>query len=143
MAGKLSDIKEEVWKHFNDFQCVFLATAEGDQPRVRPVTLIYFDENFWITTDTKSAKVKQIQKTPKIEFCLYLQKEGKDCYIRVAGMAKIIKDRETKSKIAGHCDFFSRHWESVDDPGYTLIQICPVEIEYLRPGEFPALKFKL
>jgi hypothetical protein len=60
MADK-SDYKEEVWSRFKDFQHVFLATTEGDQPRVRPVTLIYFDKRFWITTGTSNAKVKQIR----------------------------------------------------------------------------------
>jgi len=63
-------------------------------------------------------------------------KEGdEDCYVRVAGLAKIIKDKETKTKIARHCDFFSKHWEGVDDPDYTLLEMCPTEIEYLRPDK--------
>jgi len=143
MADKAGDIKEEVWTHLKDFQYVFLATVEGDQPRVRPVTLIYSDKKFWITTGTENAKVKQIQKNPKTEFCLYLQEKDKEYYVRVAGNAQIIKDRGTKTKIAACCDFFSRYWESIDDPNYTLIEIRPVEIEYLRPGEFLARKFKI
>ncbi|MCK4432353.1 MAG: pyridoxamine 5'-phosphate oxidase family protein [Methanomicrobia archaeon] len=139
----MTDIKEEVWTLFKDFQHVFLATVEDDQPRVRPVTLIYFDKKFWITTGTEDAKIKQIQKNPKIELCLYLQEGDKECYVRVAGMAKIIKDRETKETIARHCDFFSKHWEDVDDPNYTLIEIRPIEVEYLGPGEFLAQRFKL
>ncbi len=43
ITKKARTIKEEVWAHFKDFQYVFLATAEGNQPRVRPVTLIYFE----------------------------------------------------------------------------------------------------
>jgi len=145
MSGKIDELKKEVWTHFKDFQYVFLATAEGNQPRVRPVTLIYFDTRFWITTDTGSAKVKQIQGNPNIEFCLYLQKDGKEGYVRVSGMAKIIKDRKTKEKVADHCDFFTKHWKSADDPGYTLIEICPKEIEYIRPGpgEFQPQRFKI
>ncbi|MEW6069606.1 MAG: pyridoxamine 5'-phosphate oxidase family protein [Candidatus Thermoplasmatota archaeon] len=106
MPEKIDELKEEVWTHFRDFQYVFLATAEGNQPRVRPVTLIYFNKRFWITTDTGSAKVEQIQGNSNTEFCLYLQKAGKDCYVRAAGIAKVIKDRATKARIAEHCDFF-------------------------------------
>jgi len=51
MVKENEDI-EEVWSQFEDFQHVFLATMEGDQPRVRPVTLINFDGKFWVTTDT-------------------------------------------------------------------------------------------
>jgi len=65
MTDALDEI-EEAWSHFKDFQHVSLATIESDQPRVRPVTLIYFDKRFWITTDSWSAKVKQIQKNEKI-----------------------------------------------------------------------------
>ncbi|OYD14407.1 hypothetical protein CH333_07985 [candidate division WOR-3 bacterium JGI_Cruoil_03_44_89] len=122
---------------------MFLGTAEGAQPRVRPVTLISLDKKLWVTTGTRNAKVKQIRDNPKVEFCLYLRKGGKDCYVRIAGVAKIVMDRETKAKIAGHCDFFNKYFESVDDPNYSLIEICPVEIEYLRPGEFQARKIKL
>jgi len=117
--------------------CVF-ATVEGDQPRVRPVTLIYLDKKFWVTTGTGSAKVKEIEEDPKIEFCLYLQEGNNEGYARVAGIAKIIRERETKMRIASHCDFFSKHWESVDDPSYTMIEICPVEIEYSGMEEFRA-----
>jgi len=117
--------------------------VEGNQSRVRPVTLIYFDKRFWITTDTESAKVKQIQGDPNIEFCLYLQKDDKEGYVRVSGMAKVIKDRKTKEKIADHCDFFTKHWKSVDDPNYTLIEIYPKEIEYIRLGEFQPQRFKI
>ena len=134
------DIKEEVWKHFKDFQYVFLGTVEGDQPRVRPVTLIYFDGKLWITTGTRDAKVKQIQGNPKTEFCLYFREGDKDGYIRVSGISRIINNRKTKAKIAENFDSFSEHWKSVDDPNYTLIEILPKEIEYL--SEYLVQRFK-
>jgi len=74
---------------------------------------------------------------------LYLQKDGKEGYVRVSGMAKMIKDRKTKVKVADHCDFFTRHWKNVDDPNYTLIEIYPKEIEYIRLGEFQEQRFKI
>jgi uncharacterized pyridoxamine 5'-phosphate oxidase family protein len=45
MVEETEDI-EEVLNQFEDFQHVFLATTDGDQPRVRPVTLINFDGEF-------------------------------------------------------------------------------------------------
>lgn len=143
MAGKFDNIKEEVWSHFRDFQFVFLTTSEGDQPRVRPITLIYLDGKFWITTGTNNAKAEQIRKNPKIEFCLLLEKGDKRGYVRAAGVAKIIQDRETKVRIAKHCDFFSEHWKDPDDPNYTLIEFSISELEYLRPDETTARKFIL
>jgi general stress protein 26 len=131
---------EEVWSQFKDFQHVFLATMEGDQPRVRPVTLINFDEKFWVTTDTWSEKIKQIQKNPRVEFSFVFKKGDKDCCIRVTGLAKIIKDKLVKAKLAGHCSFFSEHWESVDDPSYTLLEIFPSEATYVAPDKATHVK---
>jgi len=141
--GKFEDLKKEVWEHFKDYQHVFLATSEGDQPRVRPVTLVHLDGRLWILTGTRNAKTKQIQKNPKIEFCLLLQKGENSGYVRVAGLAKIIQDKETKVKVAEDCDFFSEYWKSPEDPNYTLIELHPTEIEYLRPKEVLAQRFTL
>ena len=139
MVEENEDIKE-VWSQFKDFQHVFLATMEGDQPRVRPVTLINFDEKFWVTTGTWSEKVKQIQKNPKVEFSFVFKKGDSDCCIRVTGLAKIIKDKLVKAKLARHCSSFSEHWESVDDPSFTLLEIFPSEATYVTPDKITRTK---
>jgi general stress protein 26 len=138
LAGDLS--LKDIWNHFKDFQHVCLATVDDDQPRVRPVTLVHFDGKFWITTDTESAKINQIHVNPRVEFCLLFQEGDMDCCIRVGGLAKIIKDKATRAKIAKHCAFFSEHWKSVDDPSFTLLEICPSEIEYVSPSKTVRLK---
>lgn len=92
MVKETGNIKK-LLNQFKDFQHVFLATVEGDQPRVRPVTLINFDGKFWITTGTGSAKVEQIRRNPKVEFSFMFKKRNRDCCIRVTGLAKIIEDR--------------------------------------------------
>jgi len=139
MVEETEDI-EEVLNQFEDFQHVFLATIDHDRPRVRPVTLINFDGEFWITTDTWSEKVKQIQKNPKVEFSLVFKKRNRDCCIRVTGLAKIITDKQVKTKLARHCDFFSEHWKSVDDPNYTVLQISTSEATYVTPSKTIRIK---
>jgi len=143
MAEEFKDFKAEMWRRFKDFPHIFLATEEEAQPRVRPVTLVHFDERLWVLTGTNSAKSNQVRKNPKIEFCLLFEEGGRQGYIRAAGFAKIIKDRETKVRVAKHCDFFCEHWESPDDPNYTLLELKLNEIEYLRPDESIARKFRL
>jgi len=139
MVEENEDI-EEVWSQFKDFQHVFLATMEGDQPRVRPVTLINFNGKFWVTTDTWSEKVEQIQKNPKVEFSFVFKKGDRNCCVRVTGLAKIIRDKLVKAKLASHCGFFSKHWENVDDPNYTLLEIFPSEATYVTPDKATRIK---
>jgi general stress protein 26 len=136
------DFKAEIWKRLKDYQHVFLATEENGQPRVRPVTLVNF-ERLYVLTGTDSEKVKQIRKNPKIEFCLSFEEKGHHGYIRAEGFAEIVKDKETKIKLANHCDFFHEHWKSVDDPNYTLLELKLNEIEYLGPNEEITRKVKL
>jgi general stress protein 26 len=143
MSEKLQNFKAEVWRRFNDYQHVFLATEESNQPRVRPVTLVNFDQKFWVLTGTDSAKVRQIHENPRVEFCLLFEEGEHQGYIRASGLAKIIKDRETKVKLANHCHFFNEHWKSCDDPNYTLLELKLDEIEYLGLNEEIARKFKL
>lgn len=142
MSKEFKDFKAEIWKRLKDYQHVFFATEENGQPRVRPVTLVNF-EKLYVLTGTDSEKVKQIRGNPKMEFCLPFEEQGHHGYIRASGLAKIVKDKETKVKIANHCDFFCEHWESPDDPNYTLIELKLHETEYLRPNETIARKFKL
>lgn len=139
---KRADVIKEALSHFEDFQHVVLGTIDGDRPVVRPMTLIYFKERFWMTTDTKSEKIRQIQNNPNVEFCLVFTENDMDCCLRVSGVADIIKNREAKAKIAGHCDFFRKHWESIDDPNFTLLEICPAEIKYVKPDKTTRIKLK-
>lgn len=139
MTDEAENVREAL-NQFEDFQHVFLATMEGDQPRVRPVTLVFLDKKFWITTGTWSAKVKQIQKNPKVEFSMIFKEGNNDCCIRAAGRAEIIRNKETKAKLAKHCGFFAEHWKSVDDPDYTVLKINPAEITIVKPDKTTHMK---
>ena len=143
MSHEFKDFKPEIWRRFEDYPHIFLATQENGQPRVRVVTLVTFDQRLWVLTGTRSAKVKQIRENPKMELCLVFDEGEHHGYVRAAGFAKIISDKETKVKVAKHCDFFTKHWKSFDDPNYTLLELKLDEIEYLRPKESMVRKFKL
>jgi len=143
MDEALKDFKAEIWRRFNNYPIVSLATEENGQPRVRPVTLVNFAQRFWILTGTDSAKTNQILENPKIEFCLSFEEGEHNGYIRAVGFAQIIDDKETRVKVAKHCSFFDKHWKNPNDPNYTLLELKFKEIEYLKPNEERARKFKL
>jgi len=142
---RIERIKEEVWGLFTDSQSVYLATAEADQPRVRPVTLLNIDQKFWIATSPRSAKARQIRRNPNVELCLPLSDGRGNGYLRVAGLASVATDPETKAAIAtdpetkaaigGKIPFLNEYWSGVDDPNFCLVRITRVEVEYLRPGD--------
>jgi general stress protein 26 len=116
-----------------DFQHVQLATVDGGKPRVRPVTLIYNAGKLWVMTDTESAKVDQIRRNPRVEFCLQFTEGDADCSLRISGTASIVAEREARKKIAEQVSFFKDHWKTADDPGYTLVEINPTEANIVSP----------
>lgn len=71
----------------------YLATAEGDQPRVRPFgTVDIFEGKLYIQTGKSKDVSKQIQNNPKVEICGFAG--GK--WVRIAG--KLVRDDRVEAK---------------------------------------------
>jgi len=141
MTETLERIKAEVWGHLETAQCAYIATAETDQPRVRPVTLFDIDQKLWIATSARSGKARQIRRNPNVEFCIPLSDQCGNGYIRIAGVAMVVSDIETRTSIARQIPFLTDHWSGIDDPDFCLIRTTRVEVEYMRPGSSEAHTF--
>ena len=78
---------EKVVQFLKDAQTYYLATVDGDQPRVRPFgTANVYDGKFYIQTGKVKEVSKQLHKNPKAEICAF--KDG--VWLRVAG--ELIED---------------------------------------------------
>ena len=74
----------------------YLATVDGDQPRVRPFgTANVFEGRLYIQTGKAKEVSKQIHKNPKVEICAF--KDGK--WLRVAGVLKEDDRREARKSM--------------------------------------------
>jgi general stress protein 26 len=131
---------DKILNNFKETQFVTLATIDGIQPRVRPMTLIYLDRRFWMVTSTSSNKVIQIKRNANVEFSYQFNENSEDCCIRILGKAKIIKNKKTKTSIAKRIGFFNNYWSSPEDPDYTLLEILPDELQYVAPSGVRHLK---
>ncbi len=127
---------EEVLECFHFHNRVILATSEEDQPRLRPVTLIHLDGRFLVTTGTKSSKVDHILKNPKVEFLMLLPDEGNTGYVRGRCVASILDDNDIKRVLYEKVPHVSQLWEGPEDGDLTIIELEPVEYDYMRPGDF-------
>ena len=79
----------------------YVATMDGDQPRVRGFLLWYADESgfYFITMSSKEVS-KQLQKNPKVEVCFYnnpAELMGAK-QMRVTGEIEFLEDEETLDK---------------------------------------------
>ena len=84
---------QEVCEFLKKCGTYYLATVEGDQPRVRPFgTANIFEDKLYIQTAKSKEVSKQIQKNPKVELCGFT--EGK--WIRVAG--DLVRDERIEAQ---------------------------------------------
>lgn len=84
---------ERTAKFLKDAGTYYLATVEGDQPRVRPFGTVHiFDGKLYIQTDSVKEVSKQLHVNPKAEICAFKKGEG----LRVA--CELIADDTTEAK---------------------------------------------
>ena len=115
---KQADIKEEtvmneVCEFLKKVGTYYLATVDGDQPRVRPFgTANIFDGKLYIQTGKSKDVAKQLLANPKAEICAYA--EGK--WLRIAGEL-ILDDRieAKKSMLDAHPNLRAMYDENDDN----------------------------
>lgn len=67
---------KEVYEFLKDCHVFYLATVDGDQPRIRPFgALNIFEDKIYILTNNKKDVYKQIKENNKVEICSYNGKE--------------------------------------------------------------------
>ena len=81
----------------NENSACYLATVEGDQPRVSCLGMWYADETgFYFQAQTIKAVWKQLQKNPKVEVYFYAKDFSK--VMRVSGTVKSVDDPVLRAK---------------------------------------------
>jgi uncharacterized pyridoxamine 5'-phosphate oxidase family protein len=61
---------QEVCDFLKKCKSYYIATVDGDQPRVRPFSTVHiFDNKLYIQTGKSKDVSKQIRKNPKVEIC--------------------------------------------------------------------------
>jgi pyridoxamine 5'-phosphate oxidase len=114
--------KDEIRKFLNEHPASFLATTEGDQPRVRGMGLVQADEKglLYQTSDVKDVWSQVVNNT-KVEACFNdLQA---NIQIRVTGVVEIIEDQAVKEEIVAKRPFLK---PLVQKRGYEPIKVFRV-----------------
>ena len=84
---------ERVVQFLKEAEVYYLATTDGDQPRVRPFgTAHIFEGRLYIQTGKVKDVSKQIHANPKVEICAFRNGE----WLRVAG--KLIEDDRLEAR---------------------------------------------
>lgn len=107
---------ERVEKFLKDANVYYLATMEGDQPRVRPFgTAHIFEGKLYIQTGKVKGVYKQLKENPKAEICACI----KDQWLRVSG--ELIEDDRREARQSMLDDYPSLQSMYSADDGNTAV----------------------
>ncbi len=85
---------KQVFDFLNESGVYYIATMDGNQPRVRPFgTINIFENKLYIQTGKVKCVSKQITKNPKVEICAM---KGSDKWIRV--QAVLVEDDRVEAR---------------------------------------------
>lgn len=86
---------KRVEQFLKDAETYYLATVEGDQPRVRPFgTAHIFEDKLYIQTGKKKDVSKQLHLNPKAEICAFMNGQ----WIRISG--HLIEDDRREARVS-------------------------------------------
>jgi general stress protein 26 len=107
-----------------------LATLDGDQPRVRPVSPVRTDGfTVYVANLRGYHKTTEIAANPKVELC-YLDDHHDQ--VRITGVAEVVIDRALLQEIWNGNPLLRQYLGSLDNPELVLYRIRPTRVRFMR-----------
>ena len=107
-----------------------LASIDGDQPRLRPVSPVRTDEFTVYVANLRSYhKTVEIEANPKVELC-YLDSGHNQ--VRITGVANVVTDRNLLQEIWDANPLLRQYLGSLDNPELIVYRIDPIQVRYMR-----------
>ncbi len=104
----------------NENKACYLATVEGNQPRVRCLSMWYADETgFYFQAQSVKALIKQLHKNPKVE--AYFCTKDFSKAMRVSGEVKFVDDLKMKAKCIEERPFVKNF--GITEPNHPLLAV--------------------
>ncbi len=108
----------------------YLATIDGDQPRLRPVSPVK-TEGFtvYVANLRMYHKTVEIAANPNVELC-YL--DAGHNQVRLTGVAEVVSDRAFVQEIFDANPLMQQYLGSADNPELILYRIRPNRVRYMQ-----------
>jgi general stress protein 26 len=108
----------------------YLATADGDQPRLRPVSPVRTDRfTVYVANLRRYHKTAEIAANPKVELC-YLDDHHDQ--VRITGVAEVVTDRALLQEIWDGNPLLRQYLGSLDNPELIVYRVRPLRVRFMR-----------
>lgn len=107
-----------------------LASLDGDQARVRPVSPVKTDGfTIYVANLRSYHKTGEIAANPRVELC-YLDPDHNQ--VRITGFAEVVADRVLLDEIWQHNPLLRAYLGTPDNPELVVYRIVPNQVRYMR-----------
>jgi len=137
---------QEVLAFIRENPACFIATMDGDQPRVRGFLTVLFDDGcLYFTTGTMKSVYDQLSINPKIELCYFSPNFGKT--LRISGKIEIVDDLAKKTQLVNERDHLKPYRDRPHDPSFKLLRISHGKARFwtmeqnTREKQIPVIEF--
>src|SRR5438067_529807 len=108
----------------------YLATIDGDQPRLRPVSPVRTDGFVVYVANLRGYhKTAEIEANPKVELC-YL--DDNHDQVRITGVAEVVADRPLLQEIWDANPLLRQYLGSLDNPELIVYRVRPLRVRFMR-----------
>src|SRR5262245_29187267 len=107
-----------------------LATIDGDQPRVRPVSPVRTDGFVVYVANLRGYhKTEEIAANPRVELC-YL--DAHHDQVRLTGVAELVTERPLLEEIWNSNPLLRQYLGSLDNPALIVYRIKPTRVRFMK-----------
>ncbi len=107
-----------------------LATMDGDQPRLRPVSPVRTEGfTIYVANLRRYGKTAEIAANPKVELCYC---DADHHQVRITGVAEVLTERPLLEEIWAGNPLLRAYLGSLDNPELIIYRIVPNRVRYMR-----------
>ena len=108
----------------------YLATIDGDQARLRPVSPVRTDGfTVYVANLRAYHKTQEIAANPKVELC-YL--DDKHDQVRITGVAEVLTERAVIEEIWESSPLLRKYLGTIDNPELIIYRVRPARVRFMK-----------
>lgn len=124
------DLRALALATMRDAKFPMVATLDGDQPRVRPVSPVMNDEfTVYVASLRSSHKTGELAANAQVELCYLSDRHDQ---VRITGVADVVTDRAFLQEIWDSYPLLRSFLGSIDNPEFVLYRVTPSRVRFMR-----------
>jgi general stress protein 26 len=130
VPAPVEDVREIALLTMKQSKFPVLASMDGDQPRVRPVSPVKTTEfTAYVASFRSSHKTGEIEANGKVELCYMNDKHDQ---VRITGYAEVVTERDCIQEIWNANPLLRSYLGTMDNPEFVLYRIVPLQVRFMR-----------